>query len=363
MTANHYDTEIFDTINDLKRAKKNHERILSDYEDTPQLIEFYLPSAEHLVNELNMHLKYLIESETNMQLDTSTNYVEPDIWIRLEGETFEGKGQIGVVGAYLQKLNIANKQAVNLIGRIHERFEKVKGVLSNISSLDLVSTAQGSFKLGLKRTDINPQFGFEQLDLFYSDDVAGDAQKLEDLKDLEELSIEGIKLIAETIESSQNDELFGKLKERYGENDFKKLIHYTKELVPTSRSAFDKVFFEGNYIDSFQNVEATRDTRKFLIEKEKTLTRESTFIEGEGWFRAVDMDNFTATIRPLHYKDTTLGEISCKFSKERFTSNDIASFIDKFFSVNGFLVYNQHQEPIRLDVEEVILKNTSEIED
>lgn len=357
MTVNYNKTHIFETINDLKRAKKNQERILNDYKDNPQLIEFYLPSAEHLVNELNMHLKYLIESETNIEFGENTKYTEPEVWIRLEGKSFEGKGPIGVVGAYLQKLNAANKQAVNLIGHIHERFENAKGVLGNISSLDLVSTAHGSFKLGLKRTDVIPQLDFEQLNLFYNDDIGGDIQKDKDIKTLKELSIEGLKLIAETVESSQNDELFNKLKDRFGEKDLKKLIHYTKELIPSSRSTIDKISFESNYINSFKTVEATKETRKYLIEKEKTLTQKSTFIEGEGWIRAVDMDNLTGTIRPLHYKDITLEEITCKFSSGNFSPNDIASFIDKFFSVNGFLVYNQHQEPIRLDVEEVIFKD------
>lgn len=178
MTENHNKIRIFETINDLKRAKKNQERILSDYQDTPQLIEFYLPSAEHMVNELNNHLKYLIENETDMQFGENINYVEPEVWIRLEGKNFEGKGPIGVVGAYLQKLNTANKQAVNLIGHIHERFENAKGMLGNISSLDLVSAAHGSFKLGLKRTDVIPQFEFEQLNLFYDEDVSGDIQKM-----------------------------------------------------------------------------------------------------------------------------------------------------------------------------------------
>lgn len=164
------------------------------------------------------------------------------------------------------------------------------------------------------------------------------------------------------MESSQNDETFNKLKERFGEKDLKKLIHYTKELVPSSRSTIDKVSFESSYIDSFKTVEATKETRRYLVDKEKTLTRESTFVEGEGWIRAVDMDNLTGTIRPLHYKDITLEEISCKFSSDKFSPDDIATFIDKFFNVNGFLVYNQHQEPIRLDIDEVILEDITDIE-
>ncbi|WP_391119412.1 hypothetical protein [Psychrobacillus sp. L3] len=354
---------IVQTIDDLKNAQNNLARITKDYSTQPKLLDFYLPSAEHMVSEVESHLKYLLGKETNLSFDTSSESVEPEIWIRLEGKNFNGRGPIATIGSYLQKLNSANKQAVNLLGNIHERFEKARDLLSNLASFDLVSTANGSLKLGLMRSELGNELNYEQLNLFYEEEPS-ELEKSEDIKVLRELSLEGMKLIAETVAAVDNDVLFDSLKKQYGEKELKKLIHYTKELVPSARSAFDSVSFEANNIDvPFNTIKATKSTRKALVEKEKTLMKESIYISGEGWIRAIDIDGLTGKIRPLHYKDVTLPEIDCIFSDEKYDSSNIAIILDKFVTVKGFLIFNQHQIPVKFDIEEIITEEALAIEE
>ncbi|QUG41326.1 hypothetical protein KD050_18935 [Psychrobacillus sp. INOP01] len=346
---------IIQTINDLKNAQNNLKRILSEYEDRPKLLNFYAPSAEIMVSELKKHLKYLLSLETELSFDSGEN-LEPEIWIHLEGKNYNGRGPIGSIGAYLQKLNNANKQAVNLLGNISERFEQARELLSNLASFDLVSTAQGSLKLGLVRSEVSEHLTYEQLDLFYDEEPL-ESVKSSDIKLLKELSLEGIKLIAHTVAAVEDETLFESLKKQFGEKELKKLIHYTKELVPSMRSSFDTVSFESNSSTvPFSTIKATKSTRKALIEKEKTLMKDSKYISGEGWIRAVDIDGMIGTIRPLHYDDITLHQIDCIFSDEKYNSHNIANLLDKFVIVKGFLISNQHETPIKFDIEEIILK-------
>lgn len=347
-------TDLIRTMDDYKNAQNNVERIKRDYSESPELISFYLPSAESMVKELEGHLKYLLEIETKLIFEGESLINTPEIWVRIEGKSFKGRGPIGVVGSYLQKLNSANKHAVSIIGNITDKFENFKELTNSLSSFDLVATANGSLKLGLSRSEINLDALREQLVLFEDREVS-DEDKTTNRAELTELSLQGVKLIAETVASVNDEDLFNSLKEKYGEKELQKLIHYTKELVPSNRSSFDSVSFEASNLSTpFETIKATRDTRKGLVEKEKLLTRESVYIEGEGWIRALDMDALTGTIRPLHYDgNITLDEVDFIILDKNFNSKTSAILLDKFVTLKGFLYFNQSSKPIRFNVEEI----------
>jgi len=68
------------------------------------------------------------------------------------------------------------------------------------------------------------------------------------------------------------------------------------------------------------------------------------------------MNNFTGAVRPLHYEGNNLEEIECKFPNKTFTSEDIAAFIEKYVNISGYLVFNKHNTPVRLEIDDITVK-------
>lgn len=355
--------KVIGTINDIKKAKNNLERIKNEYKDEPELLDLYLPSAKFLINELENHLFYLIGEELETDFKRALNNTV-DLWIRLEGKQFiMGKGPIGVIGSYLQKLNNANRHAVNLIKDSKESLKLVADEFLDISSFDLIATDKGSLKLGLKSPSLD-EFLLEtkeqQLKLF-DDENSVSLKKLEDINRLNNLSIDGFKLLIKTLASVDNESLFTDLKEKYKEKDVMKLLHYAKELVPSSRSPFDFITFEGKNLGISSSVLKTdKSTRKLLVEYEKELKQDTEYITGKGWVRAVDLDGLTCIIRPFHFKNTNIEQIECRFSKDNISSNELRMLLDEFVNLNGFLVFNQSYVPVRIEIEEIFKEDTQD---
>lgn len=345
--------EIKETLEDLQEARENITRIQTEYRDEPDILNFYLPSAKYMAEQLENHLKYLVEQETGKTIDTKVEIA--DIWVRLEGKLFkDGKGPIGIIGSYLQKLNIANKHAVSLISDTKDKFHEVKGLLGELASFDLVATEKGSLKLGLKRTSlIEVLEGYqEQADIFQQNhDIINNHHELENI------AKEGIKLLAKTVASVNNEEIFNELKNEYNENEIKKLIHYAKELVPSSRSPFDNISFEGDLGLPEKSIQMNKITRKNLIDKEKSLRQDNQYVNGTGWVRAVDLDERTLVIRPFHFKKGNIDEINCKFKNTDVTSNYILSLLNKFVSLSGFLYFKSSDIPSKIDIDELTIED------
>lgn len=345
--------EIKETLDDLNEARENVTRIKTEYKDEQDLLNFYLPSAEYMVEQLETHLRYLVEQETR-----KTQSEIADIWVRLDGKLFkDGKGPIGIIGSYLQKLNTANKHAVSLISETKNKFNEVKGLLGEIASFDLVATEKGSLKLGLKSTNIAEILEEYQVqtDLFQQDE---DYSK--ELIELEGIAKGGFKLLAKTVASVNNEELFNELKKEYNENEIKKLIHYAKELVPSSRSPFDNISFEGDLGLSESRIQLNKVTRKNLIDIEKSLRPDTQYISGTGWVRAVDLDEKTLVIRPFHFKKGNIDEINCKFINTDVTSNYVLSLLNKFVSLSGFLYFKNREIPSKIDIDELTIEDVQD---
>ena len=354
--------KIINTINDVKKANKNIERIKEDYKNEPELLDFYLPSAKCLINELENHLFYLISEELETDFKRGLNNTA-DLWIRLEGKQFiMGEGPIGVIGSYLQKLNNANGHAVKLIKDSKESLKLIADNFLEISSFNLIATDKGSLKLGLKIPGLDEfltETKEQQLRLFDDAEDSDLLNKLEDITRLNNLSIDGFKLLIKTLASVDDESLFADLQERYNEKDVMKLLHYAKELVPSSRSPFDFIWFEGNNLGISSSVLKTdKSTRKLLVEREKKLKQDTEYITGKGWVRAVDLDGLTCIIRPFHYKNNNLEQIECRFSKDNISSNELRMLLDEYVSLNGFLVFSQNYVPVRIEVEEISKEDT-----
>lgn len=345
--------EIKETLDDLQEAKENVVRIQNEYKGEPDLLNFYLPSAEYMAEQIENHLRYLVEQQSERNTEIQSEIA--DVWVRLDGKLFkDGKGPIGIIGSYLQKLNTANKHAVSLISETKEKFNEVKGLLGELASFDLVATEKGSLKLGLKSTNILEVLdGYqEQTDLFHHDQT-----QLRDLHDLEDIAKSGFKLLAKTIASVYNEEILNDLKKEYNENDLKKLIHYAKELVPSSRSPFDTISFEGDIGLSESSIQLNKITRKNLIDIEKKLRQDTQYISGTGWIRAVDLDEKTLVIRPFHFKKGNIDEINCKFKNSNITSNSLLSLLNKFVSLSGFLYFRNGDIPNKIDIDELTIED------
>lgn len=351
---------IADTIKDIQKAKENLVRIKRDYEYEPDIMNFYLPSAKQMISELENHLNYLISQELDKEFQVSTNY-SADLWIRLEGKQIGvGKGPIGVVGAYLQRLNTANRHAIKLIKGTEDILEKITDKFSDLFSFDLVATGKGSLKLGLRTPSLHELLSHteeQQLSLF-NEENEDSIDKLMEIDRLNQLSMDGFKLLLKTLNSVVDESSFADLQEKYAEKDLLKLLHYAKDLVPSSWSSFDSVSFEGENLGIPSSVLKTdKNTRKRLIERENKLKQDTEYITGKGWLRALDLDELTGVIRPFHFKNKNIEKIDFRVSEEEYSSDQLASLLDKFVNITGFLVYNKNFDPHRIDIEEISIED------
>lgn len=363
--------EVMEALNDLKEANDYLQSLREEFKDDPELLSFYEPSAKEIVRQFHSRLSLLLSKELDMNLMSSRNDVnsEVDIWIRIEGDEFQqGRGPIGSVGSYLQKLNNASKHAINLIAQTKKGYAAIKNKLSNLACFDLVATAEGSLKLGLKVHDNYNAFcnqdDFQQL-YFSWEDIDGrqkDEQEQESIN-IQQLSVEGFELLAKTIASARDNVLFNELREEYSDKGMLKLLHYAKELVPSSRSSIEYISFESSKFSiSTSNIKLDKHVRKSLSDKAKGFRNNTSFVEGTGWLRAIDTDYYTVVIRPFNYNAGELTEIECRFPHDEFHSEQVASFLDKFVNISGFLVFSQNNSPIRLDVDSISIQNKVDVE-
>jgi hypothetical protein len=356
---------IAEIVKDYKEGVEHLKSLREKYANEPELLNFYEPSAKYLVEQLKNHLEYLIQKETGTNIGFETEEKNVDIWIRLEGRNFlEGKGPVGVVGSYLQKLNTANKNATAMLGKSRGRLTDIKDRLSDLVAFDLVATGKGSLKLGLRSPSYSELLQTEQLDFFEALENGNEDNQIEKINHINTLVLDAFNLLVETVASVNNEELFEKLKQSFNEKDVLKLIHYAKELVPSSRSPFEYISFEGQTLKLPKHqLKTDKNTRKALGEREKKLRQDTEYIDGNGWLRGVDLDHLTGIIRPFHYKNKSLDQIDCIFSREVFNTRDVADLLDKSISLAGFLIYNQRNQPIRLDIDNIILEDKLDSEE
>lgn len=341
-----------EAILSLRDAQIHYQRIKTEYQEEPFLMEFYLNSAEELIMYLKEHIRYLNETELGIE-SSEVSKDSPEVWIRLEGEGYDGKAPIGAVGHFLQKMNSANKVAVKMISKIAQLNEEVQESLNKFATFDLIATAEGSMKLGLKRTDFAMNLEQEQLDIFYETDFYEDSDK-QNLEDFKCVPLDAIKLVNKTIEAVENPNVLEELKENYGEIHLQKLLHYTKEILPSSRSSYDTVSIEFSGKESLPVIKATKEIRRKMSEIEKALLKESQYIESIGLVRAVDIDKYQVILRPFKYNDTTVDELICEISPLLISTERLEELINQIIEFKGILLFNKDEVPIRLKIEEIL---------
>ncbi len=329
-------------IRDIQEAKEYLESLRTEFSSQPELLEFYEPTALEIVRHHELRLSELLQQATGTDFISRPTEQEIDVWVRLEGEQFhEGKGPVGIVGAFLQKLNTASQHVVSLIDDGIKR--------ANLPFFDLSQTAPGSLKLGLKKPDIN-DFTADQ-SLFEVDPW----DKLKEMKNEQEKAVQGFQLLVKAISAVSDDNIDEIRNELPNENSVIKLLHFAKELAPSTRSPIERISFEGKDIGIPKRiVSADKQTRKLLMESAKKLKQDSEYVEGKAVIREQDIDYLTLTARPLVIGEKQFNEIKCKFANN-VTADDIDNYLNRLVNISGFLIYGTNNQPLRLEIDEIAI--------
>ncbi|WP_138494374.1 hypothetical protein [Paenibacillus pinistramenti] len=350
--SNPTNPQIIEAINDLKEAKKYLESIQDDFGDDPELLAFYLPSAQEIVRQYQTRLKNVLAQETGLELNLEQIVKEPEIWIRLQGEKFtRGAGPIDAVGAFLHKLNLASHKVIKLLQGESTRFAP--------SFFNLVATAEGSLKLGLSRPDVVQENKNDQLELGLEDPDPWEKLKL--INEQSEKAIKSLQLLIKALDSDNEESMNELQKELQNQNDILKLLHYAKDLTPSIRSSIERISFEGATVPQKQKaVSVDKQTRKLLSERAKVLKKDMLYVEGRALIRQQDMDTHVLTARPLLLEDNKqYSEVKCVFSPHTIV---LDNYLDKFVSLSGFLVFGANNQPLRLEIDELSIEEEHEEE-
>ncbi|MEF2967791.1 hypothetical protein V3851_18335 [Paenibacillus sp. M1] len=342
-------SSLSEIMEDLKFAKANLERIRTTYGNNADLLNFYEPSAKYLVESLESQIAALLHKEVACNFIPSDK--SADLWIRIDGEQFHnGKGPIGLVGSFLNKLNNASKHAVELIAK-SKQIDLKSDFMDFSGSFDLASTAQGSLKLGLKKPDIIVREESQQIDLFTFDKDPWDELKASGVQN--EIVVESMNLLLSAIASAENEEIFEELTKEYNEKEVLKIIHYAKQVVPSAQSNIDTISFEIENLNVKQRrIDTTKETRKLLTKQARRLIPNKEFITGKGKVRGIDLDDKSLIVRPLEYDDIKHDEIRCYFVNP-LEENELEDYLDKNVELSGFIVFSSNNRLLRLEIEDI----------
>lgn len=344
--------------NRLKRAKKNLDELREQYKTSPDLLSVYEPSAVYIVNQIESKLKKMLTEQFGVSLQPERVEQENvDIWVRIEGKEFKhGSGPIGQIGTYLTKLNKANKQAMAILKE--KMGEKIK--LSDLPSLNLVATAPGSLKLGLKKPELEAPEPDPQADLFNG--YKGHFELLKESVEESSLVSQGMHLIVRSIASINDESVSSELKQEYSEKSIIKLLHYVKDLTPSSRSDIDYVSFEGNNVRINNSyVRTTKETRKLISEYSKKLDPNREYIEGTAVIMAADISNQILMARPLKFNDAEHEEIKC-ILLDSVPAEDIKNLLNQKVELSGYIVFDQNRNRLlRLEIDQIAISDDNSL--
>lgn len=346
-----YIAEITETMNHLKAAEESIERLKEDYKDNPMLLSFYMPSSEKLVEMLKIRLNSLMQEYLG---GTSVN---PDIWIRLQGKVFDnGRAPLGVVGTFIKKLVTANQHAVALLEQVKYEGIRINKKIKELAELDLVVTAPGSLKLGIKKPELNK---------FYNCEVEGENGNIDEnmiLNCIEEATkesekgIEGLQLLSRAIIAASDEEELKVLSEDVKDSkNLLKLLHYAREIAPTQSSQIESITFSGvlSPKSGYREVVVSKETRVKLRDMSNNLLGNDKYIEGIGTVRALDFDKLTFRIDSLKFDKVILDNIECKVNEKEFSEEDIEKIANKQIRLSGILVYSSTGTAKWLEVDKI----------
>lgn len=343
--------EILETIQDLKSARDNLKRITDQFSDEPELREIYSHSAQELTKNLENHLQYLLNIETDSEFTITSTANDVDIWVHIEGDKFsEGRGPINSVGSYLKKLDTAVQHTINVL---RERAENLRD-LEIESYFELAETAKGSLKLGLKSKIDGFNDDYEET--LFNEDPEVKMDQLEIYSQIQQLSSNGLVLLLKTLSSADDDQAIKEIFQDYGEDDAIKLIHYAKELAPSSRSNISEISFEGRSLPkSKPYIKTNRDTRRNLMIRSTKLINNKEFIEGtaliEQYKNNVNEDYYSLFAKPLKYNKKTIN-IELRISKNKHNIRE-KEVLNEFLDIEGFLHFNNRSNPTYVIVDKL----------
>lgn len=323
-------------IYEVSESKKYLQSIQAQFADDPELLSIYEPSAKEMVNMCEGNLLNLLNKQAEVDFTMGQNREDIDVWIRIEGDSFhDGHGPIGAVGNFLQKFSKTTQKITSLIG----------GDIPAFPSFDLVQTAAGSLKLGLKRTAI------ESGNCLFPDEW----ERLKESAIQQNVAMKGIETLMEIMDMANRSDNPNELSSiSSDEIDLYKFIYYTKDLTPSSRSPIEKISFEiRNSMPSGgskKNITVDKQTRKNLMSVTKELGKNIEHIQITGVIRAIDIDNRSFVLRELEGK-IDISEIETKFPRS-FSPEQIANLLNKKVNASGFLKKDQSGRSKRFDVEE-----------
>lgn len=341
-------------INDLKAAKEYLESVRKEFESDPDLLNFYEPSAKEIVKQFEDRLYNLISEITGTNFEIKESSQDVEVWIRIEGDRFRhGSGPIHAIASFLQKLNTASQQVINLFDKDVKRKKK-----RNVSLFDLAETASGSLRLGLKTPDIDDVLMENTQPELFPQDPWDLLKKIQKEK---EKALKGLRLLVKALDSVENETIEDIKQELPNDIAVVKLLHYAKEIAPSQQSLIEKITFEGKdlHLGPKKRVTVDKQTRKLISERAKEIKRDAEYVKATGVIRQQDLDNYVITARPLFVGNKDYPEVKCVFNPNS-PIEEMENYLDKIVTIRGFLFFREDNVPQKLEIDEIVIERDRE---
>lgn len=351
--------EILETLESLKEAKENLKRIDEQYYNEPEIHQIYSYSAKELIGNLESHLEYLLNNQTNSKFTLTSSVDDVDVWVHIEGDKYnEGRGPINSIGTYLKKLNTAAKHTISILKEQTTSLEESKFD----TYFELVETAKGSLKLGLKgKVDrlLNEDEG-----TLFENDPDRKVFHLDEYSKVRKLISDSMALILKTLSSADDEKVSKEIFDEYGENNAIKLYHFAKELAPSSRSNINQVTFEGRLLPKNKPyIKIDSVTRRNLTSKSKQMIQNKEFIQGtalvEEYKNNVNVAYYSLIAKPLKYNKESINvELRLDKDKHIISENEV---LNQLLEIEGFLHFDNKSDPTYVAVDEVTFDNDDDL--
>lgn len=350
---NYYE-EISENLKHIKQVEKSIEQLKETYKDNPMLLEFYMPSTQELLESLKFKLNTLMQEYIGGVTAT------PDIWIRLQGKVFDnGRAPLGVVAAFINKLVRANQHAVALLEQVKYEGVRINNKIKELAELDLVATAPGSLKLGIKKSSIEKFYKYESDAQEMIKDENYILQCVEEANRNSYKAIEGLQLLTRAIiATTDEEELTALSQEIQDPKNLLKLFYYAREITPTKASEIENITFSGVTYNNtnYKEVVISKETRANIKAISQKLLGQDKYIEGIGTVRALDLDKFTFRIDSLRFDKTYLENVECKLNEKEFSEHDLEGIANKQIRLLGILSYSNKGLPKNLEVDKIFFE-------
>ena len=346
-----YLSDISEALHHLKNAQDSLHNIHIKYSDNQAMLNLYEPSIKYLVECLHQDLSELIDEYVG-----SCNY-EPDVWVHIQGSVFkDGSAPLSLVSSFIKKLVTANQHAVTLLKDVAFSGIRINKQIKRLAELDLVTTAPGSLRLGIKKPSLDYFLELDDSSQTRIDEAEQKERMLEKAVQESSVSLSGLKLLLKAI-TATNDP--GMLKSLTAEiNDPKgvlKLLFYARDLAPSQSSKIDTITFTGKLVEDIGISEtvATKETRNRIRETSRRIITTEQYIDGIGTVREVDLDKMSFRLMNLSFEDRTYSNVECIISQNAYGEADLQEIAGREIRIAGILTYSDTGEVKSLEVDTI----------